>query len=511
MKNSPAPRPASALPESLKPASRFLGLPAGVWIALAFLPALVIRLAHPLEFPAFFSDESLFNLSAKNLIVTGDPLAFQKGQVFLTPAHYYLTLALYYLFGPSLYLSRLVASLFGIGAVIFVYLLGQRLGGKQIALPAALLCAYNSLLIYSSRIATLEPEVIFYMLGAAYFWFHDNPRRVWISGLFMAAALLVKAYSLLLIPILLTGALLALSHRGDAQLPWKRRLRREHWISLGLGVIPALVGFYLLYRWDEAQFLAVWQFHTTSRIASHHLLHFMPNFWRHMPDLILPAAAGALLVLKRRPAGWIFILAWLGMGIGLISLQVYRPTRYYFQFIPLLALLAAYALQALPRGRWGRQILPTVLAIMCLFQITKLYPYYAQSRSFNGSMYRATERVDSLMQPGEAVITFMEEAILFKHLAVPVQLMSCFGRPKFTPIPLEAEFLSQVKFVMLQTDVFYYDESRPLIDFMEAERFIPTERIGDFHVFMRGSSSQTAKIVIPPQTTRPIRMKTPLN
>jgi len=484
---------------------------AGLWMLLPFIPALILRFVLPLDFPVFATDETFFNQSAKMQVLEGNPLLYQFGQLFLTPGHHFLTVALYSLFGPSLSLSRTMVALFGAGVVLFVYLWGRRLGGVRIGFTAALLSAYNALLVYSSRLATLEPEVMFYMLGAAYFWFHENPRRVPLSGLFLGAALLVKAYSLLLIPVLLAGSLFALHQPRGAAPPWMKRLRPEQWISLGLGLGMTLAGYYMISILDRAQFMAIWEEHSWGRTDRRHLLHFTRAFWRHFPDLMLLSAAGVVLACKRRPAGWRFLLAWLILGLGLLSLQIYRPTRYYLQFIPLLALFAAYALQAWPpKWDWRRVFVPAVLVLMCLHQLWRFYPYYLDGRKHNGALIQTVQRVDDQMGPVEAVITTIDDAILFRHPAIPINCVWHAKSRNRLFYPREADWLPRTRFMVLKSENLQCGKSLELMDFMRSERFLPQEQRGNVLVFVRGASDTMADNRLPTQTARAVLPYNPL-
>jgi len=91
---------------------------------------------------------------------------------------------------------RFFGALFGVGSIVFVYLLGKRLFKSEVvALSAAFLMTFESLGFVQSRLATNDIYLLFFSLGSLYFLVSD---RYLLSGLFLGAALATK-WSVLLI------------------------------------------------------------------------------------------------------------------------------------------------------------------------------------------------------------------------------------------------------------------------------------------------------------------------
>lgn len=85
---------------------------------------------------------------------------------------------------------RFFGALFGVGAVLFAYLIAKRLFHSEIAgLAAAFILTFEGLALVQSRIATPDTYVLFFMLGTVYFLISH---RFLLSGVFLGAALASK-------------------------------------------------------------------------------------------------------------------------------------------------------------------------------------------------------------------------------------------------------------------------------------------------------------------------------
>ncbi|RJP81408.1 MAG: phospholipid carrier-dependent glycosyltransferase [Candidatus Zixiibacteriota bacterium] len=398
-------------------------------LLLIFLPALILRSIQLLQFPAFHFDEGFWNLGPKHAVLLGDPTAYGFGHMFLSPLHYLTTRLLYGLLSPSLVLSRGLAALFGAGTIILVFRLGDRFFGPRAALGAALLCAYNALMIVFSRTAVLEAEIAFYLLGTVVFWFHPNPRRVWISGLFLAAALLVKANALAVIPALV----LSLWLYREAAPDWRvlrGRLAESPWAALGLGVGLAAAGYGLFYSLNPDLFLRTWQEHSTQRLDmvgessnGFPIFGFVRYYGKHMPEIVILAGLGFLLGLRKRPGAVLFLALWYFFTFALVSVQHMRSPHYYYPVIAAMILLAAFALtEIFPAGggRWRRLGWPVIVALFCLAQLWQFQPYYQEGRRENPILAGVSEWVKERTPADEPVVSIGRTMLLVPNPTIPV-------------------------------------------------------------------------------------------
>ncbi|HYU18533.1 MAG TPA: glycosyltransferase family 39 protein [Chloroflexota bacterium] len=93
-------------------------------IGLAGL-ALAIRWPYLWDVPQF-TDESVDILWSYGIYQGKRPLT--GFNAYTGPFHYYLQAALFWLFGPSVYIPRLLVMVLGVGAVVATYLLGEEVG-----------------------------------------------------------------------------------------------------------------------------------------------------------------------------------------------------------------------------------------------------------------------------------------------------------------------------------------------------------------------------------------------
>ena len=85
---------------------------------------------------------------------------------------------------------RFFGALFGVGGVLFAYLIARRLFHSEIAgLAAAFILTFEGLALVQSRIATPDTFVLFFMLGTVYFLISH---RFLLSGVFLGAAFASK-------------------------------------------------------------------------------------------------------------------------------------------------------------------------------------------------------------------------------------------------------------------------------------------------------------------------------
>jgi hypothetical protein len=91
--------------------------------------------------------------------------------------------------------------------------------------------------------------------------------------------------------------------------------------------------------------------------------------------IILFGVAGALVAIRRRsslPDGWHLLLSvaigWLVVGLGLLALAPYRPSRYEVPLLPAFAILGGIGSAVALRGsrRWSPRVTRTAFAALCV-------------------------------------------------------------------------------------------------------------------------------------------------
>jgi len=113
---------------------------------------------------------------------------------------------LYRIFGFHEFIGRLVSIFFGLGTMIFIYLLTKKYFAETAALSAAAFFAFSPMAVYYNRAFMPESAMLFFSISGMYFlmkWLDNNKIVDYIlSAILLSLAILIKATSLyLFIPI----------------------------------------------------------------------------------------------------------------------------------------------------------------------------------------------------------------------------------------------------------------------------------------------------------------------
>jgi len=170
-----------------------------------FLTALFLRTYKLSEYPAGFSqDEMAQGYLAYSLLKTGRdewgvkfPLVFRSLGDFRLPAYAYLTMPMVKVFGLNEFATRLTAALFGVGAVLALYLLVKELfcDEKQVELLAfitAFLLLISPWHLSLSRVAHEASLTVFFLSLGLWLFLKgkEEPILLVLSGLFLGINLL---------------------------------------------------------------------------------------------------------------------------------------------------------------------------------------------------------------------------------------------------------------------------------------------------------------------------------
>lgn len=114
------------------------------------------------------------------------------------------------LFGINLFAVRLPSVLFGVGAVILIFLLAKKIFNERVALLAALLLGVNSYHLWVSRLGLQDGMIIFLLLLIIWLWLKAiEDARYWFwCGIVIGLGILTKYTILIIFPILFLHALL---------------------------------------------------------------------------------------------------------------------------------------------------------------------------------------------------------------------------------------------------------------------------------------------------------------
>ncbi len=155
-------------------------------------------------------DSALEFEAASNVIKMGVPYtetAFH-GIIDQPPLGFYLEAAVFQIFGVSMPVGVTLVTLFGLGTVIVVYLVGKELYGRSTGLFAAALLGLAPWQLILSRMFLIDAQCLFFSVSCFYVGVlairKNSYSLTLLSGFLFAAAFMTKLYAVFtLIPLLL--------------------------------------------------------------------------------------------------------------------------------------------------------------------------------------------------------------------------------------------------------------------------------------------------------------------
>ncbi|RME46617.1 MAG: hypothetical protein D6795_15170, partial [Deltaproteobacteria bacterium] len=250
------------------------------------------------------------------------------------------------------YLVARLATVALSGAVLWMtWRMGRAVGGKRTGMAASILLACNPVHLFLSRCATVSmplTAVVLLAVMAVWRWFllGGRGRAAW-SGCLVGWAVAVK-YNLVTLGILLPAA--ALLRRGEA--------RERRW-ELGVALAFVPLAYLVAVPYTLLDFSTFWR-----DVTAEYLLHgpggegpMLAGHWNYLVisaeayglPLLIALFAGAFLLLRRSPRRACLLTLfplfhWLVMGaLGT------RLSRYLLPTLPLVTILAAFAVEEVAR------------------------------------------------------------------------------------------------------------------------------------------------------------------
>ncbi|MCX5699155.1 MAG: glycosyltransferase family 39 protein [Candidatus Omnitrophica bacterium] len=153
------------------------------------------------------------------------------------PLMHAITALLYYLFGAHEIIGRLVSVVFSVGAMFLMYGLARQFLSVVGALAALILYAFSPMNIFFSRAFMPESSMMFFMIGAVYFFLR------WLDKKFLVlylTAIIFAAFACLAKPTaaLIFAPILAAWFLKDK---WGLFKRFDFWLYILLAVTPGIL------------------------------------------------------------------------------------------------------------------------------------------------------------------------------------------------------------------------------------------------------------------------------
>ena len=336
----------------------WIARPTGQLVVLMVIGA-ALRLTGLSWFPEINADEGLYTVSSKNLLSFGDWFMDGRVHLFVSPTFHAFSVILFKVFGPSIFVARIVSAIAGVASIGLIYVLVLKLTerkGLAFVASATFTCGFAQILY--SRWAIVESLELMFVLAAVVAMTTGTWRGVALAGTAAALALLTKANAVIFLPIV--PFVLA---RG----PFGALLRDREWLLktaafgvIGVGLAITIYGsLYLAY---PSQFLSAFQTEISAVLVTefprtffHHgrfglspelIGRTILGLFRQSPFLMVLFTLGVALSLVQRRRPPLGISTWLLFGSAYFLLQIYQPLRYFFLLSPALCYFAAVAVMA---------------------------------------------------------------------------------------------------------------------------------------------------------------------
>jgi len=233
----------------------------------------------------FFTDEASIGLNAYSILKTGAdtygrpfPVFFEAVGDYRDPVMIYSTVPFVAWLGLNEYSVRLASAIYGVSAVLMIYLLGRELGGKSVSLWSAFLLAVSPWHVLFSRVGFQLIAAIFWLIFALFFLHKSFKNHWWLTLSLLGFILTFFSYSSIKLYLVLLPILFLISYRKQSLIFLKKW---QIWLmtSIGILVVAILIYPYLL----DGSFFKRWrqveqQDYGVKKIAQSYLNHFSPDF-----------------------------------------------------------------------------------------------------------------------------------------------------------------------------------------------------------------------------------------
>lgn len=283
------------------------------------------------------------------------------------------------LMGANLWGLRFPSALFGILSISIVFLIGKKLFSEKAGIIASALVASNVLMLYVSRVAIQESQLIFFMLLAVYCFLKARDDSRWFLAWSLAFGLaMLSKYTAFFLIVPFAWHLIA----------YHRAVFRQWYLYAGavISVLlfsPVIIYNFFLYRtfghfdfqlfYVFGQKVSYWQATPGKEIGSlaDRLITIPVNLWVYGSPLFAVLLAAALV-----STGWYFWKRrkdrqeslWFLLSLFLTNLAWYLfigpAPRFLTMLIPWAALLIAFSVTVL--GRQSQRIRTMLTAALAL-------------------------------------------------------------------------------------------------------------------------------------------------
>ena len=314
------------------------------WLALGIvlLAAAAVRL-WAINSVGFNNDEAVY--SGQGAALAADPI--YSGLFAIFRAHpllvQFLDSIAFRLIGVGDVAPRLISVAFGLGGVALAYATGSMLFNKRVGLTAAAVLALMPYHVIVTRQALLDgPETTLFLLTIyllARYARSSQGRWFYASAFTAGLTVLAKETAILLVPVIIAFFLLA----PEIRVPIRRLLVGAGLFVLAFGPYPAAV---LIGKGtNAAQAFFVWQ---VLRQPNHTWTFYADVLPAAIgPAILIAAAAGLFLALRRGHWEDRLLIAWIAVPIAFFELWPVKGFQYLLPIAPAVAILVGVSFDRL--------------------------------------------------------------------------------------------------------------------------------------------------------------------
>ena len=297
-------------------------------------------------------DEGIHAQVSKEILNTGDWITpHWKENIYWgkPPLKLWLTALTYKLLGVSEFTAKIWSALFGIGAIIFTYLLGRKLFNKYIGfLSSLILLTCNQFIFHHcARTGEMDSALVFLIVSSIYFFLKrkENPINYYFFGIIIGLAFLTKSVTALL-PIFIIGLYCVLTF--DLSL----LKEKNTYITVFLGMLVALPWFLVQYLKHGYEFINKFFFyHVVERAKEgiegnvggnyYYIEQIVNNFspWYFFVLFAILYSIKHIIYDKKKED--LLLISWISVVFGIFTIAGTKLPWYIMPVYPALAILIA--------------------------------------------------------------------------------------------------------------------------------------------------------------------------
>jgi 4-amino-4-deoxy-L-arabinose transferase-like glycosyltransferase len=349
------------------------------WLFAGFLLVLTVIWFSSIDYRKLANpDEGRYAEIPREMLHSGDWLTPRLNNIKYfekPPLQYWITAALYKVFGFNEWTARLWVALTGLLGVVLTWFLGRRLWGTETGVAAALVLLSSTYYIIFSNVLTLDMGFSFFMTLAlvAYLMAQDSanntPRgRAWAMTTWVAASLAVlsKGFAGVALPLL---ALLAYTLMQRDFSAW-RNLR----IAIGLPLMLVIVTpWFVGVSVANPEFFKFFFVHEHLQRFASTAHHRTGSWWYFIPIVLLAflpwlrvLAEGLVMAWRQQqPPGVFnplrFLLVWALTQFVFFSFSGSKLPAYILPIVPALAIIIGWRLSQLDGPAIAKRVAPLAI------------------------------------------------------------------------------------------------------------------------------------------------------